>query len=59
VLAFGARAVSTAEAVEDVTVAILSVPLNQLPAIVPLIVGLLAETIVIDTRQRQISSRIL
>src|SRR4051812_42996715 len=49
VLAFGARAVSTAEAVEDVDVVILSIPLNRLPAIAPLIANLPAETIVIDT----------
>jgi hypothetical protein len=49
VLAFGARAVSAAQAVEDVTVVILSVPLNRLPAIAPLIADLPSEAIVIDT----------
>ena len=49
VLAFGARAVSAAQAVEDVTVVILSIPLNRLPAIAPLIADLPAEAIVIDT----------
>ena len=49
VLAFGARAVSTAQAVEDVDVVILSIPLNRLPSIAPLIANLPAETVVIDT----------
>ncbi|MBD2083421.1 NAD(P)-binding domain-containing protein [Coleofasciculus sp. FACHB-SPT36] len=49
VLAFGARAVSTAEAVEDVDVVILSIPLNRLPSIAPLIANLPAETVAIDT----------
>lgn len=49
VLAFGARAVSTAEAIEGVDVVILSIPLNRLPAIAPLIANLPAETVVIDT----------
>jgi hypothetical protein len=49
VLAFGARAVSAAQAVEDVIVVILSIPLNGLHAIAPLIADLPAETIVIDT----------
>ncbi|MBD1940259.1 NAD(P)-binding domain-containing protein [Microcoleus sp. FACHB-68] len=49
VLAFGARAVSTAEAVEDVEVVILSIPLNRIPTIAPLIANLPAETVVIDT----------
>ena len=49
VLAFGARAVSTAEAVEDVEVLIVSIPLNRLASIAPLIAKLPAETVVIDT----------
>jgi 8-hydroxy-5-deazaflavin:NADPH oxidoreductase len=49
VLAFGARAVSTAEAVEDVEVLIVSIPLNRLASIAPLIAKLSAETVVIDT----------
>ncbi|MBD2041163.1 NADPH-dependent F420 reductase [Microcoleus sp. FACHB-672] len=49
VLAFGARAVSTAEAVEDVDAVILSIPLNRIPTIAPLIANLPAETVVIDT----------
>ena len=49
VLAFGARAVSTAQAVEDVHVVILSIPLNRIPTIAPLIANLPAETVVIDT----------
>jgi 8-hydroxy-5-deazaflavin:NADPH oxidoreductase len=49
VLAFGARAASTAEAVEDVDVAILSIPLTRLPGIAPLIANLFDETVVIDT----------
>src|SRR5829696_2130110 len=49
VLAFGGRAVTTAEAVADVDVVILSIPLNRLPEIAPLIAGVPAETVVIDT----------
>ena len=49
VLAFGARAVSTAQAVEDVDAVILSIPLNRIPTIAPLIANLPAETVVIDT----------
>lgn len=48
-LEFGARAVSTAQAVEDVDVVILSIPLNRIPTIAPLIANLPAETVVIDT----------
>lgn len=49
VLALGARAVSTAQAVEDVDAVILSIPLNRIPTIAPLIANLPAETVVIDT----------
>jgi predicted dinucleotide-binding enzyme len=49
VLASGARAVTTAEAVEGVDVVILSIPLNRLPTVAPLIAALPAETVVIDT----------
>jgi predicted dinucleotide-binding enzyme len=49
VLAFGARAVTTAQAGENVDVAILSIPLNRLPGIAPLVAKLPAETIVMDT----------
>ena len=49
VLAFGGRAVSAAEAVADVDVVILSIPLNRLPGIAPLLANVPAETVVIDT----------
>lgn len=49
VLAFGARAVPTAEAVCDVEVVIISIPLNRLSAIAPFIAKLPPETVVIDT----------
>src|SRR3954454_20520227 len=49
VLASGARAVSAAEAVEGVDVVILSIPLNRLPAVAPLVAKLPADTVVIDT----------
>lgn len=48
-LAFGGRAVSAVEAVTDVDVVILSIPLSRLPGIAPLIANLPAETVVIDT----------
>ncbi|MGI5219212.1 NADPH-dependent F420 reductase [Nocardia sp. CA-290969] len=48
-LASGAHAVSAADAVQDVEVVILSIPLNRLPGIAPLIATVPAETIVIDT----------
>jgi hypothetical protein len=49
VLASGGRAVTVAEAVMDVDVVILSIPLNRLPEVAPLIASLPAETVVIDT----------
>ncbi|MGY1897591.1 NADPH-dependent F420 reductase [Nocardia gipuzkoensis] len=48
-LATGARAVPAAEAVKDVEVVILSIPLNRVPGIAPLLAGVPAETVVIDT----------
>lgn len=49
VLASGARAVPAAEAVENVDVVIVSIPLNRLPGVAPLFANLPAETVVIDT----------
>lgn len=49
VLTFGARAVSTAEAAENVDVLILSIPLSRIPAMALLIGNLAADTIVMDT----------
>src|SRR4051812_45285531 len=49
VLAFGAEAVATDEALCDVEVIILSIPLNRIPDVAPLIAGLPEETVVIDT----------
>src|SRR4051812_23258805 len=49
VLATGARAVTTAEAVGDVDVVILSIPLNRLPSVAPLIAKVPPEAVVIDT----------
>ena len=49
VLASGARAVTAAEAVGGVDVVILSIPLNRLPEVAPLIAQLPAETVVMDT----------
>ncbi|MEG4396730.1 NAD(P)-binding domain-containing protein [Microcoleus sp. BROC3] len=48
-LEFGARAVTTAEAVEGVQVVILSIPLNRLPTIAPLLADVPKDTVVIDT----------
>ncbi|WP_280239899.1 NADPH-dependent F420 reductase [Nocardia abscessus] len=48
-LSTGARAVSAAEAVKDVEVIILSIPLDRVPEIAPLLAGVPAETVVIDT----------
>jgi predicted dinucleotide-binding enzyme len=49
VLSSGGRAVTAQEAVVDVDVVILSIPLNRLPGIAPLIASVPAETVVIDT----------
>lgn len=49
VLTTGARAVTAAEAVSGVDVLILSIPLHRLPEVAPLIAGLPAEAVVIDT----------
>ncbi|MFF8502047.1 NADPH-dependent F420 reductase [Streptomyces anulatus] len=49
VLSTGGRAVRAAEAVEDVDVVILSIPLNRLPQVVPLIADVPGDTVVIDT----------
>jgi predicted dinucleotide-binding enzyme len=49
VLAFGGRGVTAAEAVVDVDVIILSIPLNRLPGITSLIATVPAKTVVIDT----------
>src|SRR5215213_10131392 len=49
VLAFGGRAVTAAEAVADVDVVILSIPLNRIPEVAPLIASAPSETVVIDT----------
>lgn len=48
-LASGGRAVSAAEAVVDVDVIILSIPLNRIPGVAPLFTDVPAETVVIDT----------
>lgn len=48
-LSSGARAVTTEDALVDVEVVILSIPLNRLSSIAPLISGLPEETVVIDT----------
>ena len=49
VLAFGGRAVTAAQAVADVEVVILSVPLRRLPEVAPLIASVPTTTVVIDT----------
>jgi 8-hydroxy-5-deazaflavin:NADPH oxidoreductase len=49
VLASGGRAVTAEEAVVDVDAVILSIPLNRIPDIAPLIASVPAETVVIDT----------
>ncbi|MGX1274720.1 NADPH-dependent F420 reductase [Streptomyces phaeoluteigriseus] len=45
----GGRAVTAVEAVEDVDVVILSIPLNRIPQVAPLIAHVPADTVVIDT----------
>jgi 8-hydroxy-5-deazaflavin:NADPH oxidoreductase len=49
VLSSGGRAVTAAEAVADVDVVILSVPLNRIPDVEPVIASVPAETVIIDT----------
>jgi predicted dinucleotide-binding enzyme len=49
VLAAGARAVTSAETVEGVDVVILSIPLNRMAEVAPLMAKLPAETVVMDT----------
>ena len=49
VLVSGAKAVMTEEALTDVEVVILSIPLNGIPKVAPLIARLPDETVVIDT----------
>ncbi|MEV6223774.1 NAD(P)-binding domain-containing protein [Nocardia fluminea] len=48
-LVSGARAVAAADAVREVDVVILSIPLNRIPDLAPLIATVPADTIVIDT----------
>lgn len=48
-LTFGARAVDAAQAVVDVDVIIVSIPLNRIPAVAPLIAAAPAAAVVIDT----------
>lgn len=45
----GARAVPASDAAKDVDVVILSVPLNRIPSIAPVLDGASADTVVIDT----------
>src|SRR3954454_17035666 len=49
VVACGARALTIPQAVADVDVAILSIPLNRLPEVATLITRLPADTVVMDT----------
>lgn len=49
ILANGGRAVTAEEAIVDVEVVILSIPLNRIPAAVPLLSAIPPETVVIDT----------
>lgn len=49
VLSSGGRAVTAADAVAGVDVVILSIPLNRVPEIAPLLANVPAETVVIDT----------
>ncbi|MFC3314424.1 NADPH-dependent F420 reductase [Falsigemmobacter intermedius] len=48
-LSGGAQAVTTQQALRDVEVIILSIPLNRIPEIAPLIAAVPEETVVIDT----------
>lgn len=48
-LASGGRAVSAADAVVDVDVIIMSIPLNRIPGLAPLFTDVPAQTVVIDT----------
>jgi 8-hydroxy-5-deazaflavin:NADPH oxidoreductase len=48
-LSGGAQAVTTQEALRDIEVIILSIPLNRIPGIAPLIAAVPEETVVIDT----------
>lgn len=48
-LSSGARAVTTAEALADVEVVILSIPLNRIPDVAAQVVALPEDTVVIDT----------
>ena len=49
VLVFGARAVTIEQAVEDVDVLVLSIPLNRVPEVAPKLAALPKDVIVIDT----------
>src|SRR3954447_7608318 len=49
VLAFGGRAVLVADALADVDAVIISIPLNRIPQIAPLIAKVPADKVVIDT----------
>ena len=49
VLSTGARAVTAEDAVRDVEVLILSIPLNRIPGFAPELSGLPADAVVIDT----------
>ena len=49
VLVAGGRAVAAVDAVVDVDVVILSIPLNRVPGIAPLLATVPAETVVVDT----------
>lgn len=49
VLALGARAVTTGEALADIEVVILSIPLGRIPGFAPLVTKLPEDTAVIDT----------
>lgn len=48
-LSVGARAVTTPQALENVDVVILSIPLNRLPDVAPMVAKLPPETVVMDT----------